>query len=282
MFNDALPANAQMLNLALWTPTLEHYEQAGIFLNGSPQFATDFARELDKSGYPAESFAPFFEAYAQWQAQALAQGYSAQSFEALIGGLQTALPGPAGNLIGGTAEAKFFLSAGSMEGGAEATLTAGTFKLDTLYSLSGIFSRYRENALALSLYGLLVITGGCLIVYKPKRGAMVLLVPLLAGLATLGTLGYVHSALNLFHVIGMFLGVCLALDYGAFALRNRGGASVPYSVCVAAATSVSAFALLALSRIAAVTALGLTVTLCIAYAFIFVVLLTIPTRSKTR
>lgn len=293
---------AQLTDLSAWTPTPQQYLGLGEFFRTAPDFSQQLHEALEAGGYAAESFAPFFTELAQWQAK----NYDTEAYNALMAELSAQLSGPISNMMGGAEGMKFFLSIGSgtATDGTDATdtgtanstasaagntasttedaaaQTTGTFKADSLYSLSSLFAHYRENALALSGYGLLAVILGSVAVYGLRRGAQVLLVPLVAVLATLGTLGYLHASLNLFHVIGLFLGVCLALDYGAFALRNHGRASVPYSVCVAAATTITSFLLLTFSRIPAVVALGSTVALCIAYGFATVVLLTIPPRKR--
>lgn len=274
-FEQALPHTSQMTNLAQWTPLPEDYLNAGIFLRQHPDFAQKLNTALEAGGYDAESFAPFFADLEQWRQLP----FDAEGYEALFINLQNNLPGPAGNMIGSGETARFLISSGTARKAAF-TPPQGTIKVDTLYSLSNIFTRYRHNALDLSLWGIAAITIGSLVVYGPRRGVKLLLVPAVAGFAALGTVGFLQGQLNLFHLIGLFLGVCLALDYGAFALRHKGSASIPYSVCVAAATSISAFLLLGLSRIPAVVALGSTVALCIAYAFIFALLLTAPQRGK--
>lgn len=274
-FEQSLPEGSQMTNLSAWLPLPENYLKTHTFFADNPDFAAKLRAALEAGGYDTESFEPFFTDLAHWQQLP----FNAAGYEALFTNLQKELSGPAGNLIGSTPQTTFFISTGTIPD-THFTPTQGTVKVDTLYSLSGIFARYRHNALELSLWGALVIVAGSLGVYGLRRGLVMLSVPTVAGLATLGTVGYLQGQLNLFHLIGLFLGVCLALDYGAFALRGKGLASVPYSVCVAAATTISSFLLLTLSQVPAVVALGSTVALCVAYGFCFSLLLTIPQRRK--
>lgn len=274
-FEATLPQGSQMTNLAQWTPLPEAYRQTGVFFREHPNFADKLRAALDAGGYETDSFEPFFAELENWRRLP----FDAGSYEALFTKLQDELPGPAGSMIGSTAGTAFLLSSGEQPG-TGFNPPQGTLKIDTLYSLSNVFARYRQNALELSLWGVLVIVVGSIAVYGLKRGALALLVPAAAGAAALGTVGYLQGELNLFHLIGLFLGVCLALDYGAFALRGKASASVPFSVCVAAATSVSSFLLLTLSRIPAVVALGSTVALCVVYAFTVALLLTTPQRNK--
>lgn len=274
-FQTALPDGTQMTSLAQWTPLPQDYFRTGEFFAQFPDFPQKLKVALDAAGYETESFEPFFADWHAWQQIP----FDAEGYESLFLRLQNELPGPTGSLIGSSPSARFLLLSGAAPA-RDFTPPQGTIKVDTLYSLSSLFARYRQNALELSLWGVLVIIVGSLSVYGLRRGALTLLVPATAGVAALGSVGYLHGQLNLFHLIGLFLGVCLALDYGAFAMRAKDSASVPFSVCVAVATTLSSFALLTLSRIPAVVALGSTVALCVVYGFVFALLLTGTDTSK--
>ena len=82
-----------------------------------------------------------------------------------------------------------------------------------------------------------------------------------------GVLGWLHQPLNLFHLLGAFLGVCLTHNYSIFSATSAYRREPPpVSVRMSALTTATSFCVLALSGIPVVRALGLTVALMVAVA----------------
>ena len=106
--------------------------------------------------------------------------------------------------------------------------------------------------------------------------------PVGAALFTFGVYGWLGVTGNLFHLLGAFLGICIALDYAIFAEQARvEGRAFPASIRVSMATTFAAFAILGISRIPAVDALAWTV--CLVTLSAFVLSYRIATRGwKTR
>jgi predicted exporter len=97
-------------------------------------------------------------------------------------------------------------------------------------------------------------------------------VPVGACLCSFGVLGLAGQPLNLFHLLGAFLALCLSLDYAIFTgdRAARGESGPPPSVRLSALNTTAAFGILAFSRIPVVAALGITVTLIVVLALVMV------------
>jgi predicted exporter len=139
-----------------------------------------------------------------------------------------------------------------------------TINLDQLQSLNELFTRYRWSALRLSLCGLALIIGSVFAIYPFRRGVRIALIPAGSCFFVFGLLGLAGQTLNLFHLLGAFLGVCLAHNYSIFssdsALR---GAPPPVPVRLSALCAAASFGVLSFSHIPVVHALGLTVALIV-------------------
>ena len=94
-------------------------------------------------------------------------------------------------------------------------------------------------------------------------------------------LGLFGNTLNLFHLLGAFLGVCLSHNYAIFSSDNAAaGAAPPVPVRLSAVCTAASFGVLACSRIPVIHALGLTVALIVITALTVVELEGIA-RSRT-
>lgn len=105
--------------------------------------------------------------------------------------------------------------------------------------------------------------------YRLAGAARVMLPPVLAVTVALGLLGWVGIAVNVFVVMALVLVLGIGIDYAIF-LRGIHGreAATRIAVLLSAATTTSAFGLLALSRIPALHAFGLTIFTGIVVAFL--------------
>jgi predicted exporter len=77
-------------------------------------------------------------------------------------------------------------------------------------------------------------------------------------------LGLAGQTLNLFHLLGAFLGVCLSHNYAIFSAENAARGEIPPpSIRLSALSTAASFGVLALSKIPVVAALGATVALIV-------------------
>ena len=76
-----------------------------------------------------------------------------------------------------------------------------------LQTLNRLFSRYRQSAMWLSLTGLAIVGAGVLLSYGLRDGARIFAIPCGACLGIFGLFGWSGQSLNLFHLLGAFLGV---------------------------------------------------------------------------
>ena len=140
-----------------------------------------------------------------------------------------------------------------------------------LQSLNQVFARYRISPLWLSATGLAIVGLGVLLTYGWRDGLRIFAIPAGACLGLFGLLGWFGQPLNLFHLLGAFLGVCLTHNYSIFsatsAYRHE---PPPVSVRVSALTTAASFGVLAMSGIPVVRALGLTVALMVITALLVI------------
>lgn len=262
-------------SLAPWVPGPELVaaaHQAARSMNLEPALQA----ELEENGYTAGAFEPFFSQWRNWTAEP----WSGERYENTVRAQLASLPGPAALLSGTDGTVHWWM----LEGAGKLTAPAGTklVPLAQLESLNEVFSRYRREALAASLIGFTVLAAGLLAGFGPRAGAILVLLPLLPVLLTLGYFGWRGSPLNLFHLLGAFLAVCLTVDYLVFALQSRRrDAALPVSVGLSALTTAASFGWLATSGIPAVSALGWTVAPSVLMAWALALGLTAPpSRSE--
>ena len=133
-----------------------------------------------------------------------------------------------------------------------------------LQNLNRLFSRYRLSALRLSCVGLAFVGASVFVLYGLRRGARIFAIPAGACLFAFGLFGVMGVTLNLFHLLGAFLGVCLSHNYAIFSAESLGRSEEPPpSIRMSAVAAASSFGVLALSRIPVVAALGSTVAITV-------------------
>jgi predicted exporter len=114
----------------------------------------------------------------------------------------------------------------------------------------------------LSILGGAVIYGVLLLAFGLKDGSRILIVPVFSVASAIVTIYFGFGALGIFHLIGLFLGACLVLDYAVFSWMGlKRQRQIPFSVAVSSLTTVASFFVLCFSRIPAIHALGVAVFL---------------------
>jgi len=228
-------------------------------------FAPALRAALGRHGFEAEEFAPFFDAWEDWLAT------PPPGYDVLVGQLQDTLRGPLALTLSTAPGASWFMTIADHPPEAGGTGEPSTIALDRLQSLNDLFLRYRTSALRLSCLGLGLVGASVLLIYGPRAGWRIFLLPVGSSLFTFGLFGLLGHPLNLFHLLGAFLGVCLSHDYAIFTAENARWSDRPApSVRLSAVTTATSFGVLALSGIPVVAALGTTVATVVATALVLV------------
>jgi len=227
-------------------------------------FSADLRDALHRAGYDPAQFAPFFFAWEDFRAQ------PRPDYDALATALCAPLTGPLSLLMYTDGHTGWFLTiARHADTGPEPPAALATTSLNQLQSFNHLFARYRRSALHLSLAGLALVIAGVFATYGWRRGLRIALIPAGSCFFVLGVLGLCGQTLNLFHLLGAFLGVCIAHNYAIFSTDTHSDAPPP-SIRLSAASALASFGVLAVSRIPVVSALGLTVALIVLTALIFI------------
>ncbi len=262
----ALPAGAKAASLAPLVPTREDREAAARFVSEQPDFPERLRAALEAEGFDAAEFAPFFAAYAEFAARA--KRPEPANIDDIVPQLQAKLPGPLGLLFHAGADQTWFVTLASGVP-ADAPLPPATVAASQLQSLNRLFARYRQSALRLSLVGLAIVGLGVLLTYGWRDGVRIFAIPCGVCLGIFGLFGWLGYPLNLFHLLGAFLGVCLTHNYSIFSATSAYlREPPPVSVRMSAFTAAASFGVLALSGIPVVRALGVTVATMVVAALL--------------
>jgi predicted exporter len=257
---------SQAIGVGAIVPTRAEHDGALAFLHEFPEFPNRLRGALAKAGFEADGFEPFFQDFAEY-----ARNARDGEIDFTLRSLQSKLKGPVALLLHiGQPLCWFVTIAGDAPTEAPPpathTVTAGQ-----LQSLNRVFGHYRQSALQLSLIGLGLVGLGVFLTYGLRDGLRIFGIPVAAGLGVFGFFGWLGQPLNLFHLLGAFLGVCLAHNYSIFtatsAYRNE---APPVSVRMSALTAAASFGVLSLSGIPVVRALGSTVALMVLVALAMV------------
>ncbi|MGA2692477.1 MAG: MMPL family transporter [Opitutaceae bacterium] len=250
---------APLATLGFVLPNPEELHNAGEWIRSLGGFEEDLRRALERHGFKAEAFAPFFEVWRAKEERPEGPAYGQLSSQ-----FAAALRGPLASLIHVGPGACWFVSLADRDPGAEPPADLGTVTDSQLQNLNRLFARYRISALELSSAGLAFVGASVLVLYGLRRGVRIFAVPLGACLFAFGLFGLAGETLNLFHLLGAFLGVCLSHNYAIFSAESRYSAEPPPpSIRMSAVATASSFGVLALSRIPVVSALGLTVAIVV-------------------
>lgn len=256
--------SAQAFSLGVVVPTVREQQQAADFLRRQPHFAPRLRAALAKAGYDEAEFAPFFEAFARH-----ATDPANADFEATVGALQSKLAGPLELLLHRGAPLSWFVTLADGGPAGAPPPDAHTVNASQLQSLNRLFARYRQSALWLSLTGLGIVGAGVFLTYGLRDGMRIFAIPCGACLGLFGLLGWLGHPLNLFHLLGAFLGVCLTHNYSIFTATSAYRREPPpVSVRLSALTTAASFGVLALSGIPVVRALGATVATMVIVALL--------------
>ena len=229
-------------------------------------FAGDLRAALAQRGFTAEAFEPFF---ANWE-RALGRAPE-ETYPKLAANLDQALAGPLALLSNTRAAPFWFLTVFDQPATGELPAALHTIGLNQLQSLNELFTRYRWSALRLSLIGLGLVIASVFVIYPPRRGLRIAVIPAGSCFLVFGVFGLTGQTLNLFHLLGAFLGVCLSHNYAIFSSDSAAtGSAPPVPVRLSALSTAVSFGVLGFSRIPVIHALGLTVALIVVVALAIV------------
>ncbi len=246
---------ARPASLGLLVPTEAQRAGAADFVGVHGGFPQKLRTALEEAGFDTDEFAPFFSA---WPADA--SGFEREGWERAVAAVEAKLAGPLGLLLHRGESSSWFVTLVSDGPVAEPPAGLGTVGTGQLQSLNRVFARYRESALRLSLVGLGIVGLGVFLTYGLRDGVRIFAIPCGVCLGVFGALGWLGIPLNLFHLLGAFLGVCMTHNYAIFSATSAYRREPPpVSVRVSALTTAASFGVLATSGIPVVAALGLTV-----------------------
>jgi predicted exporter len=256
---EAKSGGADAASLGLLFPTEGDWRAMPALLGSLGGFAGDFRAALDRHGFVPGAFASFF---AEWNS--LSQSPPQGNYAALYDDVGRALTGPLALLYDAHASTCWFLTVVDRPSGPSPPAGLFTIGVNQLQSLDNLFTRYRWSALRLSLSGLSLVIASVFVIYPFRRGIRIALIPAGSCFLVFGIFGLLGQTLNLFHLLGAFLGVCLAHNYAIFSSETaRSGSPPPVSIRLSALSAATSFSVLALSSIPVVHALGLTVALIV-------------------
>lgn len=253
-------------SLGLLLPTAADWEALPARLARLGDFEPEFRAALERHGFFAQSFLPFFTAFEKVRAHPPAATYAgvARTLDGLLKGPMAML----GNFHG---PEYWFLTMVEQAPGAPSPPELHTVETSQLESLNGLFTRYRWSALRLSLVGLGLVIASVFAIYPWRRGIRIALIPAGSCFFVFGVLGLAGQTLNLFHLLGAFLGVCLSHNYAIFSSDNATAHTAPpVSIRLSALCTASSFGVLGFSRIPVIHALGMTVALIVVTALVAV------------
>ncbi|HXQ82011.1 MAG TPA: MMPL family transporter [Opitutaceae bacterium] len=268
--------NVRTATLGYAVPTQEQWDRTPGWLGSLGDFERDLRAALARHGFRPDSFTAFFDA---WSARIGRR--EPPAYGELVGRLAKALQGPLSSLLHVGPGMSWFATVAEDAVDAEPPAGTNTVSDSQLQNLNRLFSRYRLSALRLSSVGLAFVGASVFVLYGLRRGIRIFAIPAGACLFAFGLFGLMGETLNLFHLLGAFLGVCLSHNYAIFSAESLGRAEEPPpSIRMSAVAAASSFGVLALSRIPVVAALGSTVAVIVLAALAITELVPLASGAK--
>jgi len=274
-WHDSRYPGSPVLSLGYVLPTEEELRRQPAQLAALSGFEGDFRAALARQGFEPGAFEPFFGA---WRERLRAGERS--SFEDASGPVLASLSGALTSLVHRDRALSWFVSTAEDPAGVEPPAVTATVTDSQLQNLNRLFARYRISALRLSSIGLGFVGASVFLLYGLRLGARIFAIPLGACLFSFGVFGMAGATLNLFNLLGAFLGVCLSHNYAIFTAESlRRAEEPPPSIRMSALAAASSFGVLALSRIPVVASLGATVSVIVLSALAITELAAMAGRS---
>jgi predicted exporter len=145
----------------------------------------------------------------------------------------------------------------------------GVEVVDQAADLSVLLGAYRNRVTVLLAGAYVVIWLLLAIRFGFRRSAILVLPPVLAGLAALGAGAAFGYSLNLFNMLALILVLGIGIDFTLFIAEARESLTgTAFAITLSALTTILSFGLLAVSATYAVSAFGFTVLVGIAGAYL--------------
>ncbi len=257
---------SRSVSLAAVVPTEGDFRNAERFILDEASFPSLLKAALEKEGFESDGFTRFFSDY-----QRAREVASSLTFSDALGRLRGKLVGPLGMLVNSTPETSWFVTLVRDAPSAPPPPETSSMSTGQLQTLNRVFEQYRESTLRLSLVGLGIVGLGVLLTYGVRDGLRIFAIPCGACLGLFGAFGWLGHPLNMFHLLGAFLGVCLTHNYSIFSATSAyEHQTTPVSVRVSALTTAASFGVLAISSIPVVRALGVTVASMVVTALVMI------------
>lgn len=227
--------------------------------------------ELISADYNLNMFEDFFSEADRFVQQV---GSGSDTYEQSIKEFSDLLAGPMESLVGESDGYYWSLSSIQMPL-TQAIELSNRVEATSLFSqlafLNQSLDRHRKELAKFGLIAFAVVICGVLSFMGIYKGALVVAYPILAVIVAVALSGVLFGPLNMFHLIGCFLGVAIALDYALFSVESFVlQRPLPFSVWLSAGTTVASFLALGFSSIPVVQGLGSMVTMiaCITLLFL--------------
>ncbi|MDR3323326.1 MAG: hypothetical protein LBS89_03885, partial [Zoogloeaceae bacterium] len=150
---------------------------------------------------------------------------------------------------------------------AAAEKTAFVDWIDQPREISRLMQSYR-HLLTKTLLAACLLAPLLLYVFFRKAVWRIITPVLVAGLATLAIMGYLHIPVQLLSILALLLTIGMGVDYAIFLQARQTHAHTLLATTLAAALTLLSFGLLALSTTPALRALGLTATLGVTFSWL--------------
>jgi hypothetical protein len=244
--------DANAVSVGALLPSPEDWASLPARLASLDSFGADFREALVRHGFDPAAFSRFLGVWSRWRDRRPVPSYDAFARE-----FASDLKGPVSMTVAFRPDSCWFMTLATHPPGAEPPAFTHSFSAHQLETLNQLFRRYRMSALRLSAFGLGLVGLSVFAIYGLKRGIVIFAVPCGSCLFAFGLFGLCGHPLNLFHLLGAFLGVCLAHNYAIFTWENASRGEIPPpSIRLSALCTAASFGVLALSGIPVVAALG--------------------------
>jgi predicted exporter len=243
-------------------PTQQEVEQVEEWSSRLPELLTRLELAFVEAGYQADAFDRFF---ADARASLEENAFAVERVEALLEEFSERLRGPMESVLGRFGDRAWSLTSASIAPSEALPVLEGvedSFLFSQLSFLNRALGKHRAELLNIGVWAALLVAAVMLVAFGLKRGALIVLYPSLGGGIAVGLCSLFFGQLNLFHLVGCFLGGAIALDYALFATEAyRRGVAMPRSVWLSAGTTTASFLALGFSSVAVVQSLGWLVAL---------------------